>query len=96
MQFWQFTHLATVNRRLEIEIKLVEGLDPGETCLAQPGFNAALVTSLPFCFQGLGEKGFVIHLALGGMLADSVNLGFQVIHFQLGEQVFKFHQATSS
>jgi hypothetical protein len=58
--------------------------------------NWSLVTSLPLGFEGLGEEGLVIHLALGSLLADSVNLGFQVIHFQFGEQVLEFHQVISS
>ena len=92
----QFAHLAAVERGLEVEVELVEGFDPGETGLAQPGFDAALVAPLPFGLQRLVQEGLVVQLALGGLLADRIQLGFQVVHLQLVEQMVQFHQATSS
>jgi hypothetical protein len=44
----QFTHLLAIQAGLEVEIELVEGFDPREARLAQPGFDATLVAPLPF------------------------------------------------
>ena len=44
----QFAHQAAVQAGLEVEVELLQGLDPGETRLAQPGFDAFLVATLPF------------------------------------------------
>ena len=92
----QLAHLPAVQAGLEVEIELVEGFDPGEARLAQPGFDATLVAPLPFGRQRLGQEGLVVLLALGSLFADRIQLRFQVIHLQLVEQVVQFHWVTSS
>ena len=54
----QLAHLPAVQAGLEVEIELVEGLDPREARLAQPGFDAALVASLPFGVRAPGSGRF--------------------------------------
>jgi hypothetical protein len=85
----QFSHLLAIRAGLEIE--LVEGFDPRKACLAQLGFDAALVPALPLILTRLDKKGFVVFLALGCLLADSIQLSFQVIHLQLVEERVQFH-----
>jgi hypothetical protein len=83
----EFADLTPVEARPELDVELIQRLEPGEASLAQPDLNASLVTSLPFGLQRLNEKGLVIHLALRRLLADGIQLRLQVVHLQLLEQV---------
>ena len=85
----QFTYLSAVQAGLEVEVELVEGFDPGEPGLAQTGFDTALETALPFGLQRLYQESLVVHLLLGGLLTDGIQLGFQVVHPEFVQQVFE-------
>jgi hypothetical protein len=47
-------------------------------------------------FERLGEKALVIEVALGGVLADAIELGQQVLHLRPLEEGGQVHVATSS
>jgi hypothetical protein len=95
-QSGQFPDLAPIETGLKFEIELFQGLDPGKAGLPQPGFDAPLVASLPLDLQSPGEETLEIQLALRRLLADRIQLGFQMIHFQFFEQGHQLHDDASS
>ena len=92
----QFADLLAVETGLELEIELFQGLEPGEAGLAQTGFLAALGPALPLDRQGFGQEGLVVQFTFGRLFTDGLQLGFQIIHLQFGEQAGQFHDAASS
>ena len=80
-------HLA-IDRRLEVEVELLEALQPGEARQLQPALDAALVPAPPFGFERVGEKPLVVDIALGRLLTDAVELGEEVIHLHPLEEGF--------
>jgi len=52
----QFAHLFAIQRRLKVELELIEGLDPGKRRQFEAGLDIALETPLPFGLQGLYQK----------------------------------------
>src|SRR5262245_44554184 len=91
----ELAHLPTVDRRLELEVELVEGLDPRQPGQLEPALDAALIAAAPFRLERLGEKALVVEVALGRVLADAIELGEEVLHLQALEEDRQFHVATS-
>src|SRR5437870_4117102 len=79
-QAGQLAHLPAVDGGLELEIELVERLDPRQAGQREPALDAALVAATPFGLEGLSEKALVVEIALGRMLADAVELGEEMLH----------------
>jgi hypothetical protein len=52
----ELPHLLTVDRGLEVEVELVQRLDPGQAGELEAALDAALVTAAPLGFERLGEK----------------------------------------
>ena len=68
----------------------------GQPGQLEPALDAALMAAAPLGFEGLGEEALVVQVALGGVLADAVELGQQVLHLHPLEEGGQFHVATSS
>jgi hypothetical protein len=64
-QAGELAHLPAVDGRLELDIELVERLDPRQAGQLEPALDAALVAAAPFGLEGLGEKALVVEVALG-------------------------------
>ena len=92
----QFAEHLPVDRGLEVEVELLEGLQPGEARQLQPTLDPALVPASPFGFERLGEKPLVVDVALGRLLADAVELGQEVLHLHPLEEARQFHVPASS
>jgi hypothetical protein len=95
-QTGELAHLPAVDRRLELEVKLIERLNPRQTGQLESAFDAALVPAAPFGLERLGEKALVVEVPLGRVLADTVELGKEVLHLHPFEEAGQFHVATSS
>ena len=91
----QFLDLAAIEGGLEVEIVLLQGLEPGEAGQAQAGLDAALLAALPLDGQGPGQEGRVVQVLAGGLFADAGDLGFQVLQLELAQEGGQFHVATS-
>src|SRR5262249_25683271 len=89
-------HHPAVDARLEVEVELVERLDPGKPRELEPRFDAAQLTAPPLGLERLAEETPQIELLLGGVLADAVELRRQVLHPHSLEQRHELHDATSS
>ena len=92
----QLPDLAAIQGGLEVKVELLQGLDPRQARLAQPGLDATLVAALPLGLQRLVQEGLVVQLAFGGLLTDRIELGFEVIHLELFQQVRSAPLTTSS
>lgn len=95
-QAGELAHLLAIDRGLKVEIELVQALDPGQPGQLETALDAALVPAAPLGLQGLGEEALVVEIALGGVLADAVELGQEVLHLHALEEGTQFHVATSS
>jgi hypothetical protein len=95
-QAGELAHLPAVDRRLELEVELIERLDPRQPGQLEPALDAPLVPAAPFGFERLGEKALVVEVALGGVLAHAVELGEEMLHLHALEEDGQFHVATSS
>src|ERR1043165_568916 len=80
-QSGQFPYLTAIQAGLEVEVELVQGFNPGKARAAQFGLDTPLKAPLPFTAQGFGQEGLVIQLALGSLLTQAGELGFQMVHF---------------
>ena len=92
----ELPHHLGVNGRLEVEVELLQGLQPGQPGLLQPGLGAFLVPALPLAGQGIDQELPVSQVVLGGLFAYRVQLRTQVVHLQPVDQVFQFHHITPS
>jgi hypothetical protein len=92
----EFPHLASIQAGLEVEVELLQGLDPREASQPEAGLDPALEPPLPFGFQGLGQEALVVQFPLGGLLADGLQLGIQVVQLQLLQQRGQLHRDASS
>jgi hypothetical protein len=92
----QLPQLLAIDRGLEVEIELVQRLDPGQPRQLEAALHAPLMASAPFGFQRLGEKAPVIQVPFGRVFADAVELGQQVLHLHPLEQAGQLHVLASS
>ena len=92
----QLAEHLPVDRGLEVEVELVEGLQPREARQLQPALDPALVPAPPFGLEGLGQKPLVVDVPLGRLLADAVELGQEVLHLHPLEEAGQFHVPASS
>lgn len=92
----QLAHDLAVQTGLEGEVKLVEGLDPGEACEGQPGLDALEMAPRPLGREGLGEELLVGKIPFGRLLADGLQLGGEMPHLHLLEEAYELHWSTSS
>jgi hypothetical protein len=67
-----------------------------EGTLAEAAALALRACCAPLGFKSLGEEALVIEVALGGVLADVVELDQQMLHLHPLEEGGQFHVATSS
>jgi len=95
-QAGQLADLLAVDRRLKVEIELLEALHPGEPGELEAALHPALVPAAPLGFEGLGEKAFVVEVTLGRVLADSIELGQDVLHLHALEEAGQLDVVTSS
>src|SRR5262249_30647226 len=95
-QAGELAHLPAVDGGLELEVELVERLDPRQARQLEPTLDPALMAAAPFRLEGLSEKALVVEVALGCVLADAVELGEEVLHLHPLEEAGQFHVATSS
>ncbi len=68
-----------IQRGLELKVELVQRFDPRQPSQPQPTLDAALLAAPPFRFQGLGQKPLIVEVALGGLLADALEMATQVL-----------------
>jgi len=54
------------------------------------------VAAAPLRFERLGKEALVVEIALGGVLADAVELSQQMLHLHALEEGGQLHVATSS
>jgi hypothetical protein len=92
----ELAHDLAIDRRLEVEVELVERFDPRQPRLFQAALDAALVAAVPLGFERAGEEAFEIEVALRRLLAHAIELREQVLHLHPLEQGGQFHWPTSS
>lgn len=92
----QLAQLATVERGLEVDIELLEGLVPRETGLAQATLDGPLETPAPLGIQGADQEVLVVQVLGRRLLTDAVELGLQVVELQAIQQHVQFHWPASS
>ncbi len=95
-QAGELAELLAVDRRLKVEVELVQALDPGQPGQLEAALDAALVPAAPLGLQGLGEEALVVEVALGRVLANAVELGQEVLHLHPLEEGTQFHVVTSA
>jgi len=57
-QTGSFAHPLAVNTGLKVKVKLIQRLDPRKASQFESRLNAALMPTLPFGLQRLGQKAF--------------------------------------
>jgi hypothetical protein len=92
----QFAHELAVDRGLKAEIELFERFDVGKARQAQSAFHALEPPPLPFGGERLAQELPVIEFVFGGLLAQRVKLGCEMIELEFGAQGVQLHRATSS
>jgi hypothetical protein len=92
----ELAHDAPIDARLEVEIELIEGLDPGEARQLESCFDASELPPAPLGLERLAEEAPQIELLLRSLLAHAVELRSQVLHPHPLEQRHEFHDPTSS
>jgi len=95
-QAGELPDLLAVDRGLEVEVELIEALDPGQPGQLEAALDAALMPPPPLGLQGLGEEALVVEIALGRVLAHAIELGQQVLHLHPLEEGAQFHVVASS
>src|SRR5215831_10899609 len=92
----QLADLLAIDRRLKVEIELLQALHPGEPGELEAALHPALVPAAPLGLEGLGEKALVVEIALGRVLADPIELVEEVLHLHALEEAGQLHVVTSS
>jgi hypothetical protein len=85
-QAGQLPHDLAVERRLALEVELLEGFEPREPCHPEPDFDPPLLAASPFGFQGLGQEALIVEIRFGSLLTDAVELGAEVLELQPFEE----------
>src|SRR5215831_5067009 len=91
----QLADLLAIDRRLKVEIELLQALHPGEPGELEAALHPALVPAAPLGLEGLGEKALVVEVALGRVLADPIELGEEVLHLHALEEAGQLHVAVT-
>jgi hypothetical protein len=92
----QFAHQLAIDRGLETEIELLEGLDLRKARQAQAPFHPFEAPALPLGAERLAQKLPVIEFAFGRLLTYRVELGGQMIELESDAQLAQLHHSTSS
>jgi hypothetical protein len=92
----QLSDDLAVDRRLEVEVELLQGLDPGKPGEFEATLDPPLIATPPLGLQVLGQEALVVEIPLGRLFADPVKLGLEVVHPQALEECGQFHVAASS
>jgi hypothetical protein len=82
VQFGQFPDLLRVNRGLEAEVKVGQGLREGEVGQADAAEGGALIAGVDLRFQQLRQEVGVAQLGFGGVLGDGREHLFHPVQFE--------------
>lgn len=74
-------HLA-VERRLALEVKLLQSFEPGEPCHPQPEIDPPLLLPALLRVEGVGQGVLIVEIGFGGLLTDAIELGEPVVQLQ--------------
>lgn len=85
-QAGELADLLAADRGLNVEVGLIQALEPGQRGQLEAALDAALVPPAPLGLQSVGEEPLVVEIALGGVLADTVELGQEVLHLHPPEE----------